>query len=118
MLKRFTRSPCTTKSSEIMLPDISSAQTMSMPLALTVVCALQQTRLRQRDDERRQHQPAQRGQHGAGPGTPRPRQSFHQSHRRIKKRRRLAAPALQPRQQRQQQQQQQKIGMRKSHFVS
>ena len=37
MLKRFTRWPRTTKSSEIMLPDMSSAQTMSMPLALTVV---------------------------------------------------------------------------------
>ncbi len=37
MLKRFTRPPRTTKSSEIMLPDISRATTMSTPLALTVV---------------------------------------------------------------------------------
>ena len=37
MLKRFTRLPSTTKSSEIMLPDMSSATTMSMPLAFTVV---------------------------------------------------------------------------------
>ena len=37
MLKRFTRSPFTTKSSEIMLPDISNATTISTPLALTSV---------------------------------------------------------------------------------
>jgi hypothetical protein len=37
MLTRFTRSPRTTKSSETMLPDKSSAHTMSMPLAFTCV---------------------------------------------------------------------------------
>src|SRR5665213_647604 len=37
MLTRLTRSPLTTKSSEIMLPDKSSAHTMSMPLAFTSV---------------------------------------------------------------------------------
>ena len=38
MFTRFTRSPFTTKSSDFMLPDKSSAHTMSMPLALTSVC--------------------------------------------------------------------------------
>ena len=67
MLKRFTRSPCTTKSSEIMLPDKSSAHTMSMPLAFTSVVLLRQTRLRQRHDEQGEHEPAQRQQKSARP---------------------------------------------------
>ena len=40
MLTRLTRSPRTSKSSEIMLPDKSSAATMSMPLAFTSVVLL------------------------------------------------------------------------------
>src|SRR5476651_1609289 len=40
MLTRLTRSPFTTKSSDIMLPDKSSAHTMSMPLAFTSVVLL------------------------------------------------------------------------------
>ena len=37
MLNRLTRLPCTSKSSEIMLPDMSSATTISTPLAVTLV---------------------------------------------------------------------------------